>query len=296
MSQQDQSSATGGGLGKHPTTRRGFVTTISFGVISLYGLWAAYGAAPTSLSFLSEGAGAGEGGMAGMGHGGGGSISPEEFRRLTLDFVEANTLPDGSVKPVRHAMAAMSGAEEHGREDETAHRRTEVEEHGQHEQNARRQAEAEEPDHGAGGHGREQVAATEGHGPDAAAAEERHEPVVGTRDKSAADPRMRHAQAPEEHHEALPPIDVYVMASRYGYDPDLLRLEVGERYRFRFMAVDADHGASINLRLAGHMIRCPARTLVEKQLIFTKPGQFMVYCTVYCGEGHDMMMGKIAVA
>ncbi|MFQ6018788.1 MAG: hypothetical protein ACE5KF_11420 [Kiloniellaceae bacterium] len=49
---------------RHPTTRRGFIGGLSFSVVSLYGLWAAYGAAPTSLAFLS----AQEGGMEGMGH------------------------------------------------------------------------------------------------------------------------------------------------------------------------------------------------------------------------------------
>jgi hypothetical protein len=53
--------------GKHVTTRRGFVTVPGFGVVSLYGLWVAYGAAPTSLAFMS---GAEGGGMKGMGHGG----------------------------------------------------------------------------------------------------------------------------------------------------------------------------------------------------------------------------------
>ncbi|MFQ5959175.1 MAG: hypothetical protein ACE5LF_07395, partial [Alphaproteobacteria bacterium] len=92
------------------------------------------------------------------------------------------------------------------------------------------------------------------------------------------------------------PIDVYVIATRYGYEPEVVRLDTGVPYRFRFMAVDADHGASINLRFAGHMIRCRAKTLTEKTLTFTAPDEYLVYCTVYCGEGHDLMMGKIVVA
>ena len=31
---------------KHFTTRRGFVAACGFGIVGLYGLWAAYGAAP----------------------------------------------------------------------------------------------------------------------------------------------------------------------------------------------------------------------------------------------------------
>lgn len=214
----------------HLTTRRGFVTAVSFGVVSLYGLWAAYGAAPTSLAFLSN---AGSGGMKGMGHGGGG-MSVDEFRRLTTEFIEANSLPDGSVKPIRHAATKMSVGE------------------------------MQKPEHGGG------------------------------RDDDHA------ARAPaEEMHEAgrgEEPIDVYMIATRYGYQPDLLRLEAGMPYRFRIMAVDADHGASINFRIGSRMIRARAKTLTELKLVFPRPGEFMAYCTVYCGEGHDMMMGEIVVA
>ncbi|MCR4331996.1 MAG: hypothetical protein NUV34_04750, partial [Sulfuricaulis sp.] len=80
------------------------------------------------------------------------------------------------------------------------------------------------------------------------------------------------------------------------YAPGVLRLETGVPYRFRIMAVDADHGMSIYVRFAGHMIRCPARTLFERELIFSEAGENLVYCSVYCGEGHDLMQGLIVVA
>lgn len=209
----------------HLTTRRGFVTVLGFGVVSLYGLWAAYGAAPTSLAFMS---GAEGGGMKGMGHGGEGGMSPEEFNRLADAFFEANELPDGSVRPARRKVAGVS-------------------------------AEAREHD--------------------------------------AAMPGMSMSEEDEhgdEHEDE--PVDVYVRASRYGYEPDVLRLETDVPYKFRIMAVDADHGASINFRMGSHMIRCRARVLTEAILMFTAPGEYLSYCTVYCGEGHDQMMAKIVVA
>lgn len=223
----------------HLTTRRGFVIAVSFGVVSLYGLWAAYGAAPTNLAFLSN---AGSVGMKGMGHGGGG-MSVDEFRRLTTEFIEANSLPDGSVKPTRHTATAMSAAERHPPFDEMR-----------------------KPEPG-GAHDDDPVAQPAAH------AEDKHPPGPGD-----------------------DPLDVYVIATRYGYQPELLRLEAGESYRLRIMAVDADHGASINFRIGSRIIRCRAKTLTELKLVFPRPGEFMAYCTVYCGEGHDMMMGKIIVA
>ena len=237
MSQHVDSGKIDDRAGNHVTTRRGFVTGLGFGVVSLYGLWAAYGAAPVSLGFLSEGS-EGMAGMQGM-HGGGGGMSVEEFTRLTEEFIEANQLPDGSVKPGYGSVAAGIPRDGHGDDDHAATPRMSMA--------------------GDDGHG------TEG-GP------------------------LRGDHAEEES------LDVYMIATRYGYEPGVLRLDTMVPYNFKFMAVDADHGASINLRFAGHMIRCPAKTLAEKTLAFTSPGEYLVYCTVYCGEGHDLMMGKIIVA
>lgn len=215
----------------HLTTRRGFITTLSFGVVSLYGLWAAYGAAPTSLSFLTEGMGEGGGGH-NMGPGGGRGPTPEEFRRMTEAFIKANELPDGTVKPTRQVMAALTEPAKHADED-------------------RPEGPAE---HGMPG------------------------------------------MSKDKHGEADGPIEVFMIASRYGYEPEVLRLEANVPYRFRIMAVDAVHGASINFGGGGRMIRCPLRKEVMSDMTFTRPGKLLVYCSVYCGEGHDMMKGAIIVA
>ena len=91
------------------------------------------------------------------------------------------------------------------------------------------------------------------------------------------------------------PIDVYLMAMRFSYEPRVLRLERGVRYRFRMMSMDVNHGASIHTGFAGHIMRRPAMVLTEMVMTFSEPGEFMIYCTVYCGAGHDQMKGKIIV-
>ncbi len=229
----------------HLTTRRGFVTVLGFSVVSLYGLWAAYGAAPTSLAFMS---GAEGGGMQGMGHGGEGGMSPEEFNRLADAFFEANELPDGSVRPARRKVAGVSAE---AREHDAAMPGMSM---------------PEEDEHG-----------------------DEHE----AREHDAAMPGMSMSEEDEHGDE---PVIVYVRASRYGYEPDVLRLEPSIPYKFRIMAVDADHGASINFRMGSRIIRCRARVLTEAVLMFTAPGEYLSYCTIYCGEGHDQMMAKIVVA
>ncbi|MFQ5784298.1 MAG: hypothetical protein ACE5H8_05675 [Alphaproteobacteria bacterium] len=221
---------------RHFTLRRGFSVLVGLFVLTLYALWAAYGAAPTSLSFLTEtpaeppavtpmaGMDVESASMEGMvmgGHSAGvGSMTPEEFEEITYKFIEDLSLPDGSVRPTREWMEAMESGETMGAEAET---------------DATGPAEADEP------------------------------------------------------------IDVYLMAMRFAYEPRVLRLERGVRYRFRMMSMDVNHGASIHTGFAGHIMRRPAMVLTEMVMTFSEPGEFMIYCTVYCGAGHDQMKGKIIV-
>lgn len=91
------------------------------------------------------------------------------------------------------------------------------------------------------------------------------------------------------------PIDVYMMAQRFSYVPSVLRLKAGQTYRFWMMSTDVNHGASIHTGFAAHVMRRPAKMLTEMEMTFPRPGEYMVYCTVYCGLGHDQMKGKIIV-
>lgn len=103
------------------------------------------------------------------------------------------------------------------------------------------------------------------------------------------------APATQPHVEEQEPVDVYLMAHQWGYIPPVLRLETNVPYRFRMMATDTTHGASVHLGPASRIIRLPAKTVVEQQVQFTKPGEFLLYCTTYCGLDHDRMQGKIIV-
>jgi len=200
----------------HLTTRRGFIAGAGFGMVSLYLLWAGYGAAP--LGFGGHGSQPGEGHGAG-GHGGGGVVRTqiEEFRSLVQRFVDEHERPDGSVQPQRASAAA-------------------------------------------GGHA--------GHGAHAAA---------------PASPGGTEA------------VDVYLMAFQFGFMPQVLRLETGVPYRFRMMAVDVAHGASIRIGPGARIVRLRPGALVEQELTFQQPGEHLLYCTVYCGLAHDRMQGRIIV-
>jgi hypothetical protein len=108
---------------RHFTLRPGFALLVGLFVLALYFLWAAYGAAPTSLSFLTETPDehVAVTPMAGMdvesasmermamnGHGVSvGAMTPGEFHEITTKFAEDLGLPDGSVRPTREWMEAV---------------------------------------------------------------------------------------------------------------------------------------------------------------------------------------------
>jgi cytochrome c oxidase subunit 2 len=119
-------------------------------------------------------------------------------------------------------------------------------------------------------------------------------------DTSANAGHTGHAMPGDEskasHDEETAALDVYLLAQKWSFEPAVLRLKANQNYRFRMMAVDTAHGASIQLGNAGHIMRLPKGALVDRQLTFTSPGEFLLYCTMYCGEGHQFMSGKIIVA
>lgn len=91
------------------------------------------------------------------------------------------------------------------------------------------------------------------------------------------------------------PIDVLMVAGKFYYLPNALRLDAGQPYRFRMMALDASHGASIQFGQGGRMIRLRPGRLTESEMTFHKPGRYLMICTVYCGAAHDMMQAAIEV-
>ena len=91
------------------------------------------------------------------------------------------------------------------------------------------------------------------------------------------------------------PIDVLMTAGRWYYLPNLLRLDVGQPYSFKMMALDAAHGASIQFGNGGRMMRLQPGRLTETELTFSRAGRYLMYCTVYCGQAHDMMQATIEV-
>jgi len=110
-----------------------------------------------------------------------------------------------------------------------------------------------------------------------------------------------HETAPEAGHDThadtaeVAPIEVYLLAERWYFEPAHLRLETGVSYRFRMLAADIAHGASIELGAGSRMARLRPGAVTEMDLRFERPGDHLVYCSLYCGQGHDLMQARIEV-
>lgn len=102
-----------------------------------------------------------------------------------------------------------------------------------------------------------------------------------------------HAEEGHAEEDAAPV--VYLRALQWAYIPSRLCLEAGVTYEFRMMATDVIHGASIQLGDASKMVRLPPGTEVEQEVTFTEPGKYLLYCSYYCGVGHQVMKGQITV-
>lgn len=253
---------------QHLTTRRSFIATMGFGGVGLYGAWAAYGAAPLPFFGSSDRAiSAASREPAPIqdhgGHGALGRMTPEEFLHNHEEFVARFKLADGSIAPriltqplIAHPVPVVPPRTPAGNHDP----------HGLPNPNA------------AGGESR----AAPGHvQPDT-----RGRPVLdqGGLGSSLVDSG------------AAAPVDVYLLAFRFGFDPDELRLEAGKPYRFRMMASDITHGASLQLGGGSRIIRLRPNVVTEQTITFNRPGSVLVYCTVFCGPAHDAMKSRIVVA
>lgn len=91
------------------------------------------------------------------------------------------------------------------------------------------------------------------------------------------------------------PIDIWLQAAQFFFDPTHLRLMTQQPYRFRMMATDVSHGASIQFGTGGRMIRLRPGQLVETEITLRQPGDYLIYCTFYCGAAHDVMQARLSV-
>ncbi len=122
-----------------------------------------------------------------------------------------------------------------------------------------------------------------------------HAPAASTPAPAATTPTPVATTAEHVHDHADGPIEVFLSAGRFAFEPADLRLETGRTYRFHMMSTDVAHGASIAFGKASRIVRLRPDTVTTLDLTFREAGRHLVYCTVYCGPGHDGMRASITV-
>ena len=80
-----------------------------------------------------------------------------------------------------------------------------------------------------------------------------------------------------------------------GWQPDGLRVAVGQPLHLRLVSDDVQHGFAIGQSDQPALELKPGQP-VETTLIFDQPGKYVFYCTHWCGLNHWRMRGTIEVA
>lgn len=117
--------------------------------------------------------------------------------------------------------------------------------------------------------------------------------LENTRPDGCVEPGFANKTAKMEHGREVDV--VYLQAFQFGFRPQKLCLESGKAYMFVMMATDVTHGASIHLGQGSKMVRLPPRVSVMEEVTFTEPGEYLRYCSFYCGAGHAFMFAQIIV-
>ncbi len=82
-------------------------------------------------------------------------------------------------------------------------------------------------------------------------------------------------------------LEITIDASRFAFDPSVIKVKEGERVKIIVQNTDTTHGISIpdfNVR---------GKESVE--FVATKKGSYKFYCGTYCGSGHPTMQGTFIV-
>jgi len=90
-----------------------------------------------------------------------------------------------------------------------------------------------------------------------------------------------------------PPRVVTLIAKRFAYDPPVVSVRVGEPVVLEVTALDHDHGFA----LPAFGLRADLKRGKVTRIAFVpdRVGVFAFHCDVFCGSGHEDMVGTLQV-
>ena len=86
---------------------------------------------------------------------------------------------------------------------------------------------------------------------------------------------------------------IKVTAKRFEFSPSTIELKLGEPTIIELTALDRRHGFQVPELHIDTKLR-PGQP-VRVRVVADKVGEFPFHCSVFCGHGHDDMVGRIVV-
>ena len=87
---------------------------------------------------------------------------------------------------------------------------------------------------------------------------------------------------------------IAVVAKRFQYEPNEIRLKAGTAAVLAVTSLDFVHGMKIpDLNMRADL---PPGRVTKIRVRFDKPGEYPFLCDNFCGDGHEEMAGKFVVA
>ncbi len=89
---------------------------------------------------------------------------------------------------------------------------------------------------------------------------------------------------------------IEVTAGEYKFSPEVIEVAEGERVVLKARVTDGKkHGLAI--KELGVKVALPKTgEVVPVEFVAGKPGTYTIACSVYCGNGHSRMKGRLVVA
>ena len=88
-------------------------------------------------------------------------------------------------------------------------------------------------------------------------------------------------------------VEVRIVALMFAFAPNEVRVPAGRRVRFRLTSVDVTHGFMISGTNANTMLM--PGYISQFTTVFDRPGDYLIVCHEFCGNGHHVMSGRLIV-
>ena len=90
-------------------------------------------------------------------------------------------------------------------------------------------------------------------------------------------------------------VTVRVVAERFRFSPDEIKIRRGETVEFRLESDDTDHGFRILGTDVNRIIPKRGRGSISVKFTPDKSGRYTFECSKVCGAGHEFMHGVLVV-